>query len=258
MSEEYDDSWVEATQGKEQAKLLVGIQHLPTPIKNHLRNRMGKRVFIQNVYHVTEILYCLRKAYWKRMGGKNEFDLSGLWNIYRGNTFDDAFSSLFEHNQITLKSEKVHPELEDLLTLTGTFDFIWVDESNLDKVLYDLKMPKNIFYKKQYGAGDFYKAQVQTYLEMAHENGLYTDIHRCRVMMLADDLVIEEVPERPKLLDIMWDRTFLFHKALKEKNPNILRGAEEAWECGELYCPGSVEWRLSCKQYPIIEGYPTY
>ena len=93
---------------------------------------------------------------------------------------------------------------------------------------------------------------------MAHENNVYTDIHRCRVMMLADDLVIEEIPEKPGMLDRMWERTFTYHKALKDKNPNLLRGPEEPWECGELYCPGSVEWRLACKQYPITESYPVY
>jgi len=250
--------WVDANKPQEGSKILVGLEYLPTPIKTHLRNNMSKRPSIKNVYHVTEILYCLRKAYWKRMGGKNDFDLAGLWNIYRGNTFDKKWSPLFEHNQVTFKSERKHPEFEDLITLTGTLDFIWVDESSLDKVLYDLKMPKNVFYKKQYGAGKFYKGQVQTYLAMAHENGEYTDVHRCRVLMLADDLVIEEVPERPEMLDIMWERTFLFHKSLKDKNPNILRGAEAEWECGERFCPGSVEWRLTCKQYPINEGFPTY
>lgn len=254
-----NDDWVTATtEQSPNRKMLIGIEHLPTPIKTHLSRMVQTRPFIQSVYHVTEILYCLRKAYWRRMGGKNNIDLMGLWNIYRGSTFDNAWSPLFEHNQHTLKSERIHPETDELLTLTGTLDFIWVDESNLDRILYDLKMPKNIFYKRQYGAGKAYTGQVQTYLGMAHENNIYTDVHRCRVMMLADDLVIDEIPENPQMLDKMWDRVFLYHKAIKEKNPNLLRGPEESWECSELYCPGNVEWRLSCKQYPITESYPVY
>jgi len=193
------------------------------------------------------------------MGGGNDIDMAGLWNIYRGNTFDNAWSPLFEHNQHTLKSERIHPETDELLTITGTLDFIWVDEENLEGVLYDLKMPKNIYYKKRDGAGKFYSGQVQTYLAMAHEGGFYNNIHRCRVLMVTDDIVIDEVPERPQMLDIMWDRTFLFHKALKDKNPNLLQGAEDdKWECNPLYCPGDVAWRLACKDFPIVDGYPTY
>jgi len=260
MSKEIVD-WTNASKAKPtgNSKILVGIDHLPAPILKYLGNHVSKRPQIKNVYHVTEILYCLRKAYWRRNGGHSEIDSEGLLNIYRGNMFDKAWTPLFEHNQHTLKSERIHPVTGELLTLTGTLDFMWLDESNLEKILYDLKMPKNTFFKKRYGAGKFYSGQVQTYLAMAHESGFYLDTHRCRVLMVADDVVVDEVPEKPSMLDLMWERIFLFHTALVDNNPDMLRGAEDdKWECNPKYCPGNVEWRLVCKDYPIIDGYPTY
>jgi len=240
--------------GKEKITgVLIGIEHLPAPIKTHMRRTFQSRPAIKHVYHVTELLYCLRKAYYRRMASENSIDDMGTWNIYRGNTFDNRWSPLFDKNQITLKSERKN------ITITGTLDFVWYDEKNMEKVLYDLKMPKNVYYRKSGGAGKFYTAQVQVYLAMAHENGELMDVHRCRVMMVADDLVIDEVPQKDEILDILWDRAYLLDEALETKNPSKLKGPEDsAWECREDYCPGTVEWRIACKDETITEGYPIY
>ena len=123
---------------------------------------------------------------------------------------------IFKINQKTYKIEREH------LTITGTLDFAWIDEEDYEKVLYDLKMPKNVYYKKKSGAGKFYTEQVQSYLGMAHVNGELMDYHRARVMMLADDLVIEEIQEKDEILEYLWTRAFLLDKALETTIPLLL------------------------------------
>jgi hypothetical protein len=228
--------------------VLVGVDLLPTPIVDHMRRTMTNRPHVRHLYHVTELLYCLRKAFWKRTHHNSEMNIESLWNIYRGVTFDEKWSPLFKINQKTYAVEKEH------LTITGTLDFVWLDEKDLEPVLYDLKMPKNIFYKKRDGAGKFYIEQVQAYLAMAHWNGELTNVHRARVLMLADDLVIQEVEENDDVLNYLWKRAFLLDKKLADFNedgtiPLDLLGPEMQWECGEKWCPGDLEYRVECKNY---------
>jgi len=235
------DNWASDTP----KNILIGLQYLPTPIVNHMRRSMHSRPRIRHVYHVTELLYCLRKAYVRRNLPSGEFNVSSLWNIYRGVTFDEKFTPLFKINQKTYKIEREH------LTITGTLDFAWIDEEDYEKVLYDLKMPKNVYYKKKSGAGKFYTEQVQSYLGMAHVNGELMDYHRARVMMLADDLVIEEIQEKDEILEYLWTRAFLLDKALETNDPSILPGPEEEWECRDEFCEAPVEFKILCKDIQI-------
>ena len=232
-------------------KILIGMENLPTPIVDHLREALGgDRPNYDHVYHVTEVLYCLRKAYYNRVStGKKEFDLESLWNIYRGATFDALWSPLFDTNQENYKITRTN-EQGRTVTRTGTSDFNWIDEESMEGVLYDLKMPKNLYFKKKNGAGKFYTEQVQTYLGMAHELGKHQNIHRCRVLMLADDLVIDEIPENDGMLDVVFERAFALDKALEEVDPDNLVGPEEKWECNSKYCPGDVKYRLKCIDFP--------
>ena len=232
--------------------VLVGLDLLPTPIVDHMRRTMHNRPRLRNVYHVTELLYCLRKAFYRRTQPNSDFNVESLWNIYRGVTFDEKWSSLFKINQ---KSYAVERQFnDDILTITGTLDFVWLDEKDLEPVLYDLKMPKNIFYKKKEGAGKFYTEQVQSYLSMAHWHGELTNVHRARVLMLADDLVIQEVKEHDEILEYLWDRAYSLYSSIKEQEttptePLKLLGPEEQWECNEKWCPGDLKYRLECKNY---------
>ena len=210
--------------------ILIGVEHLPRPIKNHMLKSLQNRVNIKDVYHVTEIIHCLRKAYLKRAQLiESEFDTMGLWNIYRGNTFDGLWSSLFDKNQLSYKVER------EGKTLTGKLDFVWIDEETFDEVLYDLKMPKNVYFRKKEGAGKFYSEQVQCYMAMAHANGKLLNVRRGRVLFLADDAVVEEVPMNDKILDDVFERIFLLSDALDTNDLSSLESSfrcpEEDWEC---------------------------
>jgi len=229
--------------------LLIGLEHLPTPIKQFMLNTLENRLTLPRVYHVTEILYCLKKAYYRRTYPKtSEIDTRGIWNIYRGNTFDALWSPLFKINQRTYLIENKGFDKKPIY-ITGKLDFIWIDETNQEKILYDLKMPSTTYYRKEEGAGKFYTAQVQTYLSMAHLLNELLDVHRCRVMMLADNLVIAEIPENDPILDLVWDRTFKLDKAIMQKKPELLYGPEEKWECGEPYCDADITFKdIYCKK----------
>ena len=217
------------------SETLTGLEYLPRPIIDYLRRSVHERPKIPHVYHVTELLYCLRKAYYRRKFPDGNYSLKSLWNIHRGSTFDGQWSPLFEVNQETFT---VH---RGGVTIQGTFDFLWVDQD--EPVLYDLKMPASTYYKKQSGAGPFYVRQVQAYLAMAHANGEYLDVHRGRILMLAEDLVIEEVAEDAEILDYLWSRAFKLDHALSAEDPSTLMGPEESWECSKDYCESSEDFR---------------
>lgn len=237
-----------ADQPKQNLNVLIGIENLPAPIKQYMVNSLENRPSVPHVYHVTEVLYCLKKAYYRRTHPGGLIDDKGVWNIYRGKTFDKLWSPLFKTNQRSYMIERLGYNGEHIY-ITGTLDFIWIDENKPDeKILYDLKMPASTYYKKGSGAGKFYIQQVQTYLAMAHYWGELDDVHRCRVLMLADDLVIEEVPENDLILERIWDRTLRLDEALATGEPELLEGPEDkTWECSPKYCDTDDIYRtLNC------------
>ena len=212
----------------------IGMEHLPEPILEHMKFSVHERPILPHIYHVTELLYCLRKAFFRRRNpdGPN-YSLKSLWNIYRGRTFDNLWSPLFRENQQTYTIHR------NGVTIIGTFDFLYVDQK--EKILYDLKMPASTYYKKQYGAGQFYHQQVQAYLAMAHQNGNLKNVQRGRILMLAEDLLAEDVAPDPKILKYLWKRAFKLDHALTVGNPAQLTGPEADWECKAEYCESKTE-----------------
>jgi hypothetical protein len=219
--------------------IKTGFELLPKPIVDHISSSINVRENIAHMYHVTELIYCLRKAYYRRVYPDRENrSLRGSWNIYRGATFDRLWTPLFKINQRTLNASRRG------MTIVGTLDFIFDDGTG--PALYDLKMPASTFYKSQSGVGLGYSRQVQAYLSLAHFNGLLLDVHRVRVLMVAEDIVVEEFGEWTDMLDSwLWPRAFLLDNALNRKDPTTLRGPESPWECDPEYCPADVDFRIA-------------
>jgi len=219
----------------------IGIQVVPQPIIQHIQRCIKDRPNLPHVYHVTDLIPCLRKEFYKRKNpGKNEFTSESAFNMYRGKTFDNMWSPLFEQNQESCLIQR------DGITITGTFDFI--NEENNEKILYDLKMPSSVHFKKQNGAGSFYKMQVQAYLAMLHQNGKYLDVTKAKVLMIAEDFVTETVEaDDETILKHLWKRAFALDAALNKESPKTLRGPEENWECNPKYCSFNEE----CKNEKI-------
>ena len=217
----------------------VGFENLPAPIIKHLNNVMNMRPVYPHVYHVTELTMCLRKAYYRRVYGGGQRGVKGLWNMYRGSVLDSAWSPLFDFNQRTFVVTKRG------VTITGTCDFVYDDGSG--SILYDLKMPASTYYRKREGAGQGYRRQCAAYLALAHASGELVDVHRARVLMVAEEVVVEEVGEWTDMLDSwLLPRAFLLDAALNSKDPSILQGPEEGWECREEFCSASTDFRIKC------------
>jgi len=168
-----------------------------------------------------------------------------LWNVYRGTIFDKKWTPLFGVYQKNYKVEKGG------IVISGTLDFIYNDGDG--DILYDLKMPSSTFFKKREGAGQGYRHQVQAYLALAHANGELTDIHRARVLMVAEDVVVEEVEEWEDMLDAyLWPRAQALDMALQAGVPVNLPATKETWECssdseGIPYCPADHFFRKICR-----------
>ena len=216
--------------------LKVGFENLPAPIVSHLRDAMTMRHAQPHVYHVTELIRCLRLAWYRRTYPEQvKWSVKSLLNIYRGSIYDARWTPLFKVHQKNYRAKRRG------VTITGTLDFVY------EGILYDLKMPTVITYKKIYGAGQGYRRQVQAYLSLAHANGELLDVHRARVLMVAGDVVVEEVAEWTDMLDSWpWPRAFLLDSALNSGDPSLLVGPEESWECREEFCPADVDFRIKC------------
>ena len=220
----------------------VGYEYLPEPIVEFLKKKIlrGPRRVKPHVYHVTQLITCLRKAYYSRTHpGSFNPDTKGLWNMHRGNTFDREWCKLFDIYQRNYKVHRLG------VTITGTLDFVYDPGDGDGDILYDLKMPTSTFWKKKDGAGRNYRRQVATYLAMAHANGDLLHIHRARVLMVAEDVIITEVKEWSGMLDKwLWPRAFKLDSALEKEDPGDLTGAEEGWECN--FCPSDKKFREGC------------
>jgi len=176
-----------------------------------------------------------------------------LWNVYRGSTFDNKWTSLFKIHQKNYRANRRG------VTISGTLDFVYDDGDG--PVLYDLKMPSNVDSKKIYGAGQGYRRQVQAYLALAHHNRELTDIHSARVLMVGGSgVAVENVPEWTDMLEAyLWPRAFVLDAALRVGSPISLPPAEEGWECsvdpeGAPYCPADLHFRKTCEMAKRKDG----
>ncbi len=207
-----------------------GIKVVPAPILQHIQRCIKGRPSLPHVYHVTDLLYCLRKEYFKRKTPTlKTLSEESAFNIYRGQTFDHLWSCLFDRNQETFVIQR------NGITITGTFDFVY--EENGEHCLYDLKMPASTYYKKQYGAGVFYHQQVQAYLAMMHENNVFLNVQKAHILMIAETFIRETVLADDKtIIDYLWIRAFELDQALMREQPKSLTGPEAKWECDPKYC----------------------
>ena len=193
------------------------LQDLPQPIKEHILKTANMEDYISkpNTYSVTELLYCIRKTYYKRKNPK-QATLEQAYNLYRGKIFDQLWTPLFRHNQV----RSTHRCKNIPITISGKYDFI--DENGY---LVDLKTAKSLYYINE--AGPEYIKQVRFYAWL-------NSIEKAKIVYVdfGDAKVFEvEVGNCNDLIEELERKAAQLYYALRnnvapEKNP-----LTQAWLC---------------------------
>ncbi len=193
------------------------IEDLPQPIKDEILKKSNNNDYQNkpNTYSVTELLYCIRKAYLKRTNPK-PLTLQQAFNIYRGQIFDHLWTPLFKHNQVrcTYRLKSIP------ITISGKYDFI--DENG---VLTDLKTTKSLYYVTE--PSEEYKIQVRFYAwlnSIEKAQIVYIDFGDCLVFPV-------EVGDCTQLLEDLENKATQLYLALKTKQPPKKNPNSPAWLC---------------------------
>lgn len=197
------------------------IEALPDEIKQHIRAAFEEEHEMNdNRLYVTELLYCLRKAYFRRMeqklGIKQEQELQNLWYAYRGRIFDEVFTPLFERNQI-----RITHRIPGGPTIVGRIDFI------KDGEIWEMKTALNSAVEK-YGAKEQHVKQALFYAWVENADKvklLYITMKGITIYELDTSKAEEVVKELEENALILW-------WSLKQRKPPR---AVKTWEC--RFCP---------------------
>lgn len=181
------------------------LEALPQPIKDQILRSANFDDYIgkPNTYSVTELLYCVRKSYYKRTQPR-PMTLEQAFNLYRGKVFDNLWTPLFKHNQVrsTYRCRNIP------ITISGKYDFI--DENG---VLVDLKTAKSLYFINE--PGPEYVKQVRFYAwlnSIQKAKILYIDFGDCKVFDV-------EVGDCQELLDELETQATKLYNALKDNKP---------------------------------------
>ena len=127
------------------------LEDLPEKIKDEIQNRSMYEQR-ENQINTTELIYCIRKAYYRRKFPKPP-SLKSAWWMWRGNVFDRVFTPLFERHQ-----ERVtHRVRGTPIIISGRIDFIE------DDTVYELKTTNNLKYIQKDGPHKDHLKQVKFY-----------------------------------------------------------------------------------------------
>jgi hypothetical protein len=195
------------------------LEDLPKPIQDHILKNTNFDDYIAkpNTYSVTDLLYCLRKTYFKKYHPKPT-TLESAFNLYRGKVFDQLWTPLFKHNQVRCTHRiKNYP-----ITISGKYDFI--DEKG---ILTELKTAKSLFYINE--AGPEYIKQVRFY---AYVNAIdkaqivYVDFGSVKVFPI-------EVGDCTQLIEELESKAILLWTAYQKGTPPQRCPDTPQWLCGK-------------------------
>lgn len=202
------------------------IEDLPETVKRHILERVTDGFERQpNRFYLTELLYCLRKAYFQRKLQK-PITLQHAWYLYRGDLFDDAWTPLFKHSQIKC----THRVPDAPIVIVARADFI--DD---DGAVADLKTHAATRYLKEPKP-----EHVKQVLFYAWTNAIdkarlyYVDFSTCKVF----DIDVDPKEQR-KLVREIEERAKTLYNALQNDTPPP---REESWICK------SCEYRKECRE----------
>ena len=200
------------------------LEDLPKPIKEHILNYVNREYeAAPNTYSLTDLLYGIRRSYYKKSNPKPITSIKSAFNLYRGLVFDQLWTPLFKRNQIRCTYRlKYIP-----ITISGKYDFI--DENG---VLTDLKMPKTLFYTTD--ASEEYKKQIRFY-------GYCNAMEKCQILSV-DGGDCKKFPvetgDCTALLEELETKATILFWALQ-------RGKAPPKDCPPWMCP-DCQWTENC------------
>jgi CRISPR-associated protein Cas4 len=201
--------------------MMDDIALLPTEILEHIARTVEKEYeYRDEVLHVTELLYCLRKAFYRRkVPEEAQKRIEQYWYVYRGNVFDELWCKLFERNQV-----RVTHRIPNGPTIVGRIDFVRTE--NGEPVIYELKTVSSHYAIKD-GPKPHHVAQVKAYAWM--EN-----IKRAKLIYVSfEGVKVFDIDCSDAESVVLWleGRAMKLYRSLKENKPPE---REEGWEC--RYC----------------------
>lgn len=204
------------------------LEDLPQPIKNHILRKVNDTDYHgkPNTYSLTELLYCIRKAYYKRTDPQ-PLTIDQAYNIYRGKIFDDLWSPLFRHNQVraTYRCRTVP------VTISGKYDFL-----TDDGILTDLKTAKSLYFINE--PSPEYKNQVRFYAylnSIDRAQILYVDFGDAKVFPV-------EVGDCTDLFTELEVKAAQLYYALQQNEPPEKPLITHEWLCQKC------EYQTQCNQ----------
>lgn len=216
----------------------MSIEDLPAPIKQFIvRETERDKIFEDNRLGVTELIGCLRKA-WYRRKMPLPLSIQQRWWFYRGNLLDGVWTPLFERNQVRI----THRIRDYPVVISGRIDFI--DE---DGAVADLKTIDNLYWIKKEGAKADHIKQVLFYAwcEARDKARLYYVSMNDAVPMevaVSEENKLEVVNELESNAKILYNA--LVNNIVPERDD---KHTQDYWECGVskdgvCYC----EYREQC------------
>ena len=193
------------------------LEDLPKEIKEHIiRSANGEDYHNKpNTYSLTELLYCIRKAYYRRTQPKPT-KLEAAFNMYRGKVFDTLWSPLFQHNQV----RSTHRCKNIPITISGKYDFL-----TSDNILTDLKTTKSLYYVNE--PSEEYKIQVRFYAwlnSIEKAQIVYIDFGDCKVFPV-------EVGDCNDMLEGLELKAEILYKSLQNKTVPYKPLTALEWMC---------------------------
>jgi CRISPR-associated exonuclease Cas4 len=192
---------------------------LPNPIKEHILKSCNGEDYHNkpNTYSLTELLYCVRKAYYRRIKPKPT-ELEAAFNMYRGKVFDNLWSPLFQHNQVrsTYRCRNIP------ITISGKYDFLTTDNP---PILTDLKTTKSLYYVTE--PSEEYKTQVRFYAwlnSIEKAQIVYIDFGDCKIFPV-------EVGDCSKILEELENKAEQLYNAIKTKTTPHKSLLSPEWMC---------------------------
>jgi hypothetical protein len=190
---------------------------LPQPIKDHILRSANCEDYQSkpNTYSLTELLYCIRKTYYRRTQPKPT-DLEAAFNMYRGKVFDNLWSPLFQHNQV----RSTHRCKNIPITISGKYDFL-----TTDNILTDLKTTKSLYFVNE--PSKEYKTQVRFYAwlnSIDKAQIVYIDFGDCKVFPV-------EVGDCTKLIEDLERKAEMLYIALRDKTLPYKPITAPEWLC---------------------------